>query len=220
MKEAIKKYFEEQIKVDAALAEVYQETKLEGCVSYIQKQARKQISGTAGFIADEVVYKWARDFMLGDIEEEKKPAKKNDKTTTAETESVMDSDPVEITDDMEEQPEMAAETVEPGTGSDEPIDVSEVMDAEKDFIEVSSGELHRNHVDCGCYSDGKCLNKGSKAVIPNEPACSDFCRKATDTDIQKLKIEKVESLKQTVTKKEEKKNVDDDNNFLFDFMYD
>lgn len=72
MKEAIKKYFEEQILSDSALKEVYQENKLDECIKYITEKARKKLNGKSGAIEDSIVYKWARDFMLGDIEEEYK----------------------------------------------------------------------------------------------------------------------------------------------------
>lgn len=68
MKNAIKNYFEELIKTDDSIKAVYQESKLDGCCSYIQEQARKKLNGKNGYVSDEVVYHWARDFMLGDIE--------------------------------------------------------------------------------------------------------------------------------------------------------
>jgi len=65
--ERIKAYFEEQIKTDTALAEVYQESKLNDCWKYIISQAKASAKNGCAMIEDSVVYKWARDFMLGDV---------------------------------------------------------------------------------------------------------------------------------------------------------
>lgn len=67
MKQAIKTYLEEAIKTDEALSKVYDETKLDKCISYITDQARKELHGKNGAIADDVVFHWARDFYFGDL---------------------------------------------------------------------------------------------------------------------------------------------------------
>lgn len=69
MKKALKDYFEKVIEKDPALKKVYSEEKLDGAIKYITDNARKEIGGSSGFIKDELVYKWARDYMLGDIAE-------------------------------------------------------------------------------------------------------------------------------------------------------
>ena len=68
--ERIKAYFEEQIKTDPALAEAYKEEKLDKCWKYITSQARSHAKNGCAMIEDAQVYKWARDFMLGDVPEE------------------------------------------------------------------------------------------------------------------------------------------------------
>lgn len=68
--ERIKQYFEEQIKTDPALAEAYKESKLNDCWKYITSQAKASAKNGCAMIEDSVVYKWARDFMLGDIPQE------------------------------------------------------------------------------------------------------------------------------------------------------
>lgn len=74
MKEAIKAYLEEAIKNDEALAKVYDESKLNACISYINEQARKELKGKNGAIKDDVVYHWARDFYFGDLNKAAEPA--------------------------------------------------------------------------------------------------------------------------------------------------
>ena len=72
MKTAIKKYLEKQIKNDSALSEKYDPKKLDKCSEYITDLAKKQLGGKPGYIEDAVVYKWARDFFLGDVPVEAK----------------------------------------------------------------------------------------------------------------------------------------------------
>lgn len=64
MKEAIKKYLEQAIIKDIALRTKYDEKRLEDCVKHINDNARKVLKGSNGFIEDEKVYKWARDFYV------------------------------------------------------------------------------------------------------------------------------------------------------------
>lgn len=87
MTEILKKYFEELIKTDNAIKEAYQESKLKDCVEYIKSQARKQATNNFCAVEDAIVYKWARDFMLGDIPQEEKkepPAPKEEIETEEE----------------------------------------------------------------------------------------------------------------------------------------
>ena len=71
--ETLKKYFEDIIKTDNAISAVYDETKIDACANYIISQAQKQVTGKCAVVSDEVVYKWARDFYLGDIDKDYKP---------------------------------------------------------------------------------------------------------------------------------------------------
>lgn len=90
--ERIKAYFEEQIKNDPALAEAYKEEKLRKCWQYIMSQAKKEAKNNCAMIEETIVYKWARDFMLGDVPEAKEekietgaPAENSDEVETIET---------------------------------------------------------------------------------------------------------------------------------------
>lgn len=74
LKEAIKKYLEEACKTDEALADAYKEDQIDACCDYIRSQARKEARGSCACIEDVIVYKWARDFMYGDIAEKDKKA--------------------------------------------------------------------------------------------------------------------------------------------------
>lgn len=72
-KETLEKYFENITKTDNAIKSVYSKDKLNDCSEYIIKMAKKEATGRCAVISDEVVYKWARDFYLGDIEKDYKP---------------------------------------------------------------------------------------------------------------------------------------------------
>lgn len=88
--ERIKAYFEEQLKTDPALAEAYKEEKLDKCWKYITSQAKSHAKNGCAMIEDAQVYKWARDFMLGDVPEAKEeiqtgaPAEDNNSVTSEE----------------------------------------------------------------------------------------------------------------------------------------
>lgn len=69
----IKTYLEETIKTDSALAAVYDSNKFDDCCKYIIAQARKLAKDNCAIVEEEVVYKWARDFYYGDINNEEKP---------------------------------------------------------------------------------------------------------------------------------------------------
>lgn len=83
--ERIKKYLEEASQTDPALKSAYDDTKLPACWDYIKNQARKSAKNGCAMIEYSIVYKWARDFMFGDIAEEDK--KKYTKTSEKSTES-------------------------------------------------------------------------------------------------------------------------------------
>lgn len=63
MKNAIKKYLENECKEDKALAEVYDESKLDLCVSFIVDQVRRMSKGKNCAYDDATVFGWARHFF-------------------------------------------------------------------------------------------------------------------------------------------------------------
>lgn len=63
MKNAIKKYIENECKEDNALAEVYDESKLDLCVSFIVEQVRRMSKGKNCAYDDATVFGWARHFF-------------------------------------------------------------------------------------------------------------------------------------------------------------
>ncbi len=223
--ERIKAYFEEQIKTDPALAEAYKEEKMDKCWKYITSQAKSQAKNGCAMIEDAQVYKWARDFMLGDVPEAKEeiqtgaPAEDNN-SVTSEIETIEEGTAEEIN---AEEPEEVAEK--------EPV-----INGKKiaDGIYEITPDVHfdsTNHCKgCGYYigetlDSGKCSCKQNETKSSNM-ACSDFIKAATDEDIKsikKLQIEKVEEepaeVMQPVIQKEKKsKKADEyDGPSLFDF---
>jgi hypothetical protein len=91
MKEVILDYLKKQSKVDAGLQSNFigNEDKIDGCISYIQECARKELKSTSGFIQDEVVFKWARDYFNDKLYTKDK-TKKVEKTPEDETETSID----------------------------------------------------------------------------------------------------------------------------------
>lgn len=77
MKDIILNYLKKQSKVDIGLKNNFDEKYINDCVNYICSQARKEIKGSSGYIADEVVYKWARDYFVDEIYKNK-TEKKNE----------------------------------------------------------------------------------------------------------------------------------------------
>ena len=63
MKNAIKKYLENECKEDKALAEVYNESKLDDCISFIVDQVRRMSKGKNCAYDDATVFGWARHFF-------------------------------------------------------------------------------------------------------------------------------------------------------------
>lgn len=110
--ERIKAYLEEQIKTDEALKAVYDESKLDKCWGYIVSQARKLATSNCAMVEDAVVYKWARDYMLGDVEtpvEKEVPSEpvQEETSTKEEIETVAaepEEEPIEEVPQVEEKP--------------------------------------------------------------------------------------------------------------------
>ena len=65
--EIIKRYLEEQIKQDAALRALYVPSKIKECFNFIKSQAQKKAVNGCAMIEDAQVFKWARDYYLGDL---------------------------------------------------------------------------------------------------------------------------------------------------------
>lgn len=68
--QTLKQYFDIAIETDPALKEVYDEKKLDECGKYINNRARKLASNNMAMVESSVVFKWARDFFYGDMEDE------------------------------------------------------------------------------------------------------------------------------------------------------
>lgn len=94
----IQKYLEEQCKVDAYLAEKYKDTMLKGCVEYINEMARKELESKSGFLENEVVYHWAREYFVDGLAE-----KEYDKKIKKQVEKLTDLSKVEHTVDIAEE---------------------------------------------------------------------------------------------------------------------
>ena len=93
----IQKYLEEQCKVDAYLAEKYKDTMLKGCVEYINEMARKELESKSGFLENEVVYHWAREYFVDGLAE-----KEHDKKVKEQLEKMSDSSKIKIDKDIPE----------------------------------------------------------------------------------------------------------------------
>ena len=106
--ETLKSYFERLIESDMAIRAVYDEEKIGTCASYVIAQAKKQTKGNCAVISDEVVFKWARDFYLGDIEKDWQYPKDNP-AIKAQVMSGADDDETEeeITPKKEPKPKKA-----------------------------------------------------------------------------------------------------------------
>lgn len=83
--DALKKYLEEQTKTDPALAKVYDINRIKECSDYVFNQAKKIKTGNYAFVEDAVVFKWARDFFYGDIDNSDIT---NDKANTVKPEEI------------------------------------------------------------------------------------------------------------------------------------
>jgi len=94
----IQKYLEEQCKVDAYLAEKYKDTMLKGCVEYINEMARKELESKSGFLENEVVYHWAREYFVDGLAE-----KEYDKKVKEQLKKISDLSKVKVDNDMPEE---------------------------------------------------------------------------------------------------------------------
>jgi hypothetical protein len=97
MKEIIQNYLEEQCKVDPCLAEKYKDTLLGGCMEYINKMAREELNSKNGFIENEVVYHWAREYYVDGIAEKEKAEK-----VQKQVEKMSDLSKVKVNKDISE----------------------------------------------------------------------------------------------------------------------
>jgi hypothetical protein len=98
MKEIIQNYLEEQCKVDPCLAEKYKDTLLGGCMEYINKMAREELNSKNGFIENEVVYHWAREYYVDGIAEKEKAEK-----VQKQVEKMSDLSKVKVNKDISEE---------------------------------------------------------------------------------------------------------------------
>jgi len=97
MKEVIKNYLEEQCKVDPCLAAKYKDTLIGGCVEYINKMAREELKGINGYLENEVVYHWAREYFVDGIAEKEKAEK-----VQKQVEKMSDLSKVKVNKDISE----------------------------------------------------------------------------------------------------------------------
>ena len=67
MKDVILDYLTKQCLKDDFLNKHFDKAKIDGCIEHINAEARKVIKGNSGYIADEVVFKWARDYFVDEI---------------------------------------------------------------------------------------------------------------------------------------------------------
>ena len=98
MKEIIKNYLEEQCKVDPCLAEKYKDTLINGCMEYINKMAREELNSKNGFIENEVVYHWAREYYVDGLAEKEKAEK-----VQKQVEKMSDLSKVKVNNDISEE---------------------------------------------------------------------------------------------------------------------
>ncbi len=67
MKDVILDYLNKQCLKDDFLKKHFDKAKIDGCIKHINAEARKVIKGNSGYIADEVVFKWARGYFVDEI---------------------------------------------------------------------------------------------------------------------------------------------------------
>lgn len=72
MEEAIKSYLEGQLSTDNALKEKYSAKRIGKCVEYVTNMARKELSNKNGYIPDEKVFHWAREYFVDGIADKEK----------------------------------------------------------------------------------------------------------------------------------------------------
>lgn len=90
LKDSLKKYFDEEIKKDSALAEKYDFQKIAECESYVMGEAKKYLHSQSGAIEDVIVFKWARDFFIDEVKnlESEKTEQKEQKAQIQEQKEV------------------------------------------------------------------------------------------------------------------------------------
>lgn len=180
-KERIKQYFEEAILTDEALKNVYDEKKLNDCWDYITKQAKKAATGNCACIGGAEVFKWARDFMYGDI------AKDN---VNENNNSEIKSDVPEESETSEQNGQGAQTTEEVESAEEKAIDESVSIDDKSGCDEISSEtaseevpeisiNLEHKCRECGYYDDKKCLFHHYSVPNENSGACDEFIVKVT-----------------------------------------
>lgn len=97
MKEKIMNYLEEQCKSDTYLAEKYKDSMINGCMKYIEDMARKELESKNGWIDDDVVYHWAREYYVDGIAEKEKAEK-----VQKQVEKMSDLSKVKVNKDISE----------------------------------------------------------------------------------------------------------------------
>lgn len=69
MKKIIQDYLEEQLAFDSALREKYSASGIDKCVEYIIEKAKERLNGKNGYLEDEVVFHFAREYFVDGIAE-------------------------------------------------------------------------------------------------------------------------------------------------------
>ena len=79
------------------MAEKYKDTLIDGCIEYINKMAREELKSQNGYIANEVVFHWAREYYVDGIAEKEKSEK-----VQKQVEKISDLSTVEVNKDISE----------------------------------------------------------------------------------------------------------------------
>lgn len=205
IEKSIKQYFEKMITEDSALQDCYEESRLEACCDYIKSQARKMAVQGCACVEDVVVYKWARDFMLGDVEEQYKDKKVN---ANAEESKAPTIEAAKV-----ETPESNIPMGEiPGQGK--PIAETPAKEIEKPAEETPEDKNADSCATCRhVYKDSYCLQK--KEIISDKSnICPDYSsRSQTGTTTQTVVEKKPKKEKKPAVKKEDK----DEGQLFFQF---
>lgn len=67
MTQAIQTYLEDFAKTSIEFQKKYDVSKIENCINFIMKQAKEFLKSKNGYIEDNIVFKWARDYFNDDI---------------------------------------------------------------------------------------------------------------------------------------------------------
>ena len=103
LKEALQKYLEEMAAQDDVLRSKYNPEKMDECRKYVNTEAKKYLNNCSGAVEDSIVYKWARDYFIEVMQEEKK---------MPETQNVQAQDDDESAEPQEEEMEQIEESEE------------------------------------------------------------------------------------------------------------